>query len=193
LPPGRAVIAPRGRDPGGGLWLCSRLAGEKRGPGLDEEALKGNLMALMRALAHVDQASEAVIGKAAPTLMYHTGKDLGREEGRFLEVTDDLEEALAAIFGPPGEVWHVELWKNAEDEDYVFGEGLEMKMRLLFRACPVRQACLATGARMGGVACQITHGFTAGALERAFERKVDIHTEHAGPGACLLVFETKME
>ena len=160
---------------------------------MEEDALKGGLAALMKAFAQVDLASEAVIGRAAPTLMYHTGKDLGRKEGQRMEVTEDLEEALSFIFGPPGEVWNVELWKNAEDEDYVFGEGLEMKMRLLFRACPVRQACLATGVRMGGVACQITHGFTAGALERIFERKVDIHTEHAGPGACMLVFETKME
>ncbi len=161
--------------------------------GLDEERLKGNMLALMHTLSYVDLASEEVIGRAAPHLMYITGKDLGREEGDRLEVTEDVEEALHSIYGPPGDVWHVELWKRAEEEDYVFGEGLEMKMRLLYRACPVREACRAAGVRTGGVVCQMTHGYAAGALERIFERKVDLRTEHMGPGACMLVLETTLD
>lgn len=160
---------------------------------MEEESLKEGMLALMRTLSYVDLTSEEVIGKAAPTLMYITGKDLGKEEGDRLDATEDVEEALASIYGLPGEAWHVELWKNAEDEEYVFGEGLEMKMHLLYRACPVRDACMAAGARMGGVVCQITHGFAAGALERIFERKVDIRTGHMGPGACMLVLETTLD
>ncbi len=160
---------------------------------LEEETLQESMLALMRTLSYVDLASKEVIGKAAPHLMYITGKDLGREEGNRLDATEDIEEALESIYGPPGEVWHATLWKNAEDEEYVFGEGLEMKMHLLFSACPIREACLASGVRMDGVVCQITHGYLAGALERIFERKVDIRTDHAGPGACMLVFETTLD
>jgi predicted hydrocarbon binding protein len=160
---------------------------------LEEENLREGMLALMQTLSFVNLASEEVIGKAAPTLMYITGKDLGKEEGDRLDVTEDVEEALVSIYGPPGDVWHVELWKHAEEEEYVFGEGLEMKMRLLYQACPVREACLAAGIRMGGVVCQITHGLAAGALERIFERKVDIRTEHMGPGACMLVLETTLD
>lgn len=168
-------------------------APEKGEPGLEEEHLKESMLALMQTLSFVNLASEEVIGKAAPTMMYITGKDLGKEEGDRLDVTEDVEEALLSIYGPPGETWNVELWKHVEEEEFVFGEGLEMKMRLLYRACPIREACLASGVRMGGVVCQITHGFAAGALERIFERKVDIRTEHMGPGACMLVLETTLD
>jgi predicted hydrocarbon binding protein len=155
--------------------------------------MKQNLGALSNTLALLDLAGEESIGKAAPALMYHTGKDLGKREGKSLDCTDDLEEALAAVFGPPGEAWKIELWKNVEEDDYWFGEGLEMKIRLLFQRCAVRQACLNSGVRLGGMVCQLTHGYTAGCLERIFERRVDIRTEHMGPGACMLVLETVME
>ncbi len=149
--------------------------------------------ALMEILAQVNLASEEIIGKAAPTLMYHTGKDLGRREGKRLDKTDSLGEALGMIFSSEGEVWEVEMWKDLEEGDYWYGEGLEMKMRLLFRKCPVREACLAKGVRLGGVICQIVHGYAAGCLELQFDKKVDLHTEHMGPENCMVVLETTME
>ena len=61
----------------------SRLieAPEKGEPGLEEEHLKESMLVLMQTLSFVNLASEEVIGKAAPTMMYITGKDLGEERG----------------------------------------------------------------------------------------------------------------
>lgn len=43
-----------------------------------------NLSSLMKIIASLNHASDTLIGKAAKTLMYQTGKDLGRLEGKKL-------------------------------------------------------------------------------------------------------------
>ncbi len=159
----------------------------------DNQLAPSKMDALMEVLAQVNLASEEIIGKAAPMLMYHTGKDLGRREGMRMDKTEELEEALRMVFAQEDGAWEIEMWKDLEEGDYWYGEGLEMKMRLLFRKCPVREACLSKGVRLGGVVCQIVHGYAAGCLELHFEKKVDLHTEHMGPGNCMIVLETTME
>jgi len=157
------------------------------------ESLRNRWRALCEALAVVDLAGEEVTGKSAPQLMYFAGKDLGLREAARYDCTDDIERALRWVFPGPDDVWKVTLWKNKEDEDFWVYEVEEMFIRLLFEECPVRESCLATGARMGGVACQTVHGYAAGMLEKIFGRKVDLHTEHMGPAACLVMLKTEME
>lgn len=157
------------------------------------ETLRARLYALAEALAIVDLAGEEVTGRSAPQLMYFAGKDLGLKEAARYDCTDDIEQALRWVFPGPDEVWKVTLWKNKEDEDYWVYEVEEMFVRLLFEECPVRGSCLAAGVRLGGVACQTVHGYAAGMLEKVFGRKVDLHTEHMGPGACLVMLKTGME
>jgi predicted hydrocarbon binding protein len=155
--------------------------------------LSERIRAISETLGIMNQAGEEVTGRSAPQLMYFAGKDLGFKEAAAYDNTDDIERALKWVF-PGGEgVWKVSLWKNREDEDYWVYEVEEMFIRLLFEQCPVREACLAAGIRMGGVACQTVHGYAAGMLQRMFERKVDLRTEHAGPASCLVILITTLE
>lgn len=159
----------------------------------DLEILKDRWKALCEALAVLDQAGGEVTGRSTPQLMYFAGKDLGRKESAAYDRTDDLERALRWVFPGGEEVWKVSLWKNKEDEDYWIYEVEEMFIRLLFEECPVRLSCLSSGIPLGGVVCQTIHGYAAGMLQEIFGRKVDLHTEHTGPGACLVTLKTTLE
>lgn len=155
--------------------------------------LKERIHAISETLGIMNQAGEEVTGRSAPQLMYFAGKDLGLKEANAYDNTDDIERALKWVFPGSEGVWKVSLWKNQEDDDYWVYEVEEMFIRLLFEECPVREACLAAGVKMGGVACQTVHGYAAGMLEKMFERKVDLRTEHTGPGACLVMLITTLE
>jgi hypothetical protein len=159
----------------------------------EKEILAGRWRALSEALAVVNQAGEEVTGKSTPQLMYFAGKDLGLKEASRLDQTDDIEQALAWVFPGSGEIWKITLWKNKDDDDFWVMEGDEMFIRLLFEHCPIRDSSLAAGVRLGGVTCQTVHGYAAGMLEKVFGRKVDLYTEHMGPGACLVALRTVME
>lgn len=151
------------------------------------------LRALGEALAILNLAGEEVTGRSTSQLMYFAGKDLGTREAVAYDHTDDLERALSWIFPHRDGAWKISLWKNKEDEDYWVYEVEEMFIRLLFEGCPVRDACLSAGVNLGGVVCQAVHGYAAGMLQSIFGRKVDLHTEHAGPGACLVMLKTTLE
>ncbi len=157
------------------------------------EILRERWKAVCEALAVLDQAGAEVTGRSTSQLMYFAGKDLGRRESAAYDRTDDLERALKWVFPGREEVWKVSLWKNKEDEEYWVFEAEQMLIRLLFEACPVRESCLVSGIPLGGVACQAVHGYAAGMLQEIFGRKVDLHTQHAGPGACLVVLRTTLE
>lgn len=159
----------------------------------ETEILRDRLRALAEAMAVLNQAGEEVTGRSAPQLMYFAGKDLGLKEAVAYDDTDDIERALRWVFPGMEEVWKVTLWKNQEDEDFWVYEVEEMFIRLLFEKCPVRDSCLAAGVDLGGVACQTVHGYAAGMLEKIFGRKVNMHTEHMGPGACMVMLKTTLE
>jgi predicted hydrocarbon binding protein len=159
----------------------------------DSEVLKERVRAISETLGVMNQAGAEVTGRSTPQLMYFAGKDLGLKEAAAYDNTDDIERALRWVFPGSEEVWKVTLWKNKEDDDFWIYEVEEMFIRLLFEECPVRAACLAAGVKTGGVACQTVHGYAAGMLEKIFDRKVDLHTEHMGPGACLVMLTTTLE
>lgn len=151
------------------------------------------LRALAETLGIMNEAGREVTGRSAPQLMYFAGKDLGLSEAAAYDNTDDIERALKMVFPGSEDVWKVSLWKNREDDDFWVYEVEEMFIRLLFEECPVREACMSAGVNMGGVACQTVHGYAAGMLEKIFNRRVDLRTEHAGPGACLVMLITTLE
>jgi predicted hydrocarbon binding protein len=159
----------------------------------ENEVMKERVRAISETLGILNQAGAEMTGKSAPQLMYFAGKDLGLKEAAAHDNTDDIERALKWVFPGREEVWKVTLWKNQEDDDFWVYEVETMFIRLLFEECPVRAACLAAGVKMGGVACQTVHGYAAGMLEKIFDRKVDLHTEHMGPGACLVMLITNLE
>jgi predicted hydrocarbon binding protein len=150
-----------------------------------------NLSSLMKIIASLNHASDTLIGKAAKTLMYQTGKDLGRLEGKKLDKSDNLIKAIEMIQEVEKGVWYIEIWKNKESNDYIFKEDNVMKAYLIFRECPIRQVCLTHGIPQDEVICRITHGLFAGMVEMIMDKKVDLHVEHAGPNACKKVIEIK--
>lgn len=152
---------------------------------------KNNIRALLRIMASLGHASDTLIGKAANALMYQTGKDLGRIEGKKLDKTDDLVKALDMMMKAEEGVWQIEPWKDEGSPDYIFEENGIKKARLIFRECPVRQVCMTHGVQQDKVICRITHGLFAGMMGEVLGKKVDVHVEHAGPNACKKIMEMK--
>lgn len=157
----------------------------------DVDAYKNNIKALLRIMASLAHASDTLIGKAANALMYQTGKDLGKIEGKKMDKTDDLVTALDMLMKAEEGVWQIEPWKDDAGTDYFFEENGIRKARLIFRECPVRQVCMTHGVEQDKVICRITHGLFAGMMGEVLGKKVDIHVEHAGPNACKKIMEMK--
>ncbi|MBU7043238.1 MAG: hypothetical protein HXS47_06565 [Theionarchaea archaeon] len=145
---------------------------------------KNNVASLMKIMASLNHASDTLIGKAAKTLMYQTGKDLGRLEGKKLDKSDDLKKTIEMIEKAEKGVWNIEIWKNKESDDYIFKDNDVQKAYLVFRECPIRQVCMTHGIPQDQVICGITHGLFAGMAEMIMDKKVDLHVEHTGPNAC---------
>jgi len=157
----------------------------------DADIYKNNIRALLRIMASLGHASDTLIGKAANALMYQTGKDLGKIEGKKLDKTDDLVKALGMLMKAEEGVWQIDPWKDGENPDYFFEENGVKKSHLIFRECPVRQVCMTHGVEQDRVICRITHGLFAGMMGEILGKKVDIHVEHAGPNACKKIMELK--
>ncbi|HMK60232.1 MAG TPA: hypothetical protein VK452_03690 [Dissulfurispiraceae bacterium] len=157
----------------------------------DVDVYRNNIRALLRIMASLGHASDTLIGKAANALMYQTGKDLGKIEGKKLDKSDDLETALKMLMKAEEGVWQIDPWKDEGASDYIFEEGNVKKARLIFRECPVRQVCMTHGVEQDKVICRITHGLFAGMMGEILGKKVDVHVEHAGPNACKKIMEMK--
>jgi hypothetical protein len=152
---------------------------------------KRNIKALVRILASLSHASESLIGKAANALMYQTGKDLGKIQGDKLDKTKDLGKAIGMLMDAEKGVWHIELWKDKGEADYIFGDDKVKKAYLIFRECPIREVCMTHGIEQNGVICRITHGLFAGMIGEVMDKKVDLLVEHTGPNACKKIVSMK--
>lgn len=152
---------------------------------------QNNIHALMRIVASLGLASDSLIGVAANALMYQTGKDMGRAEGKKLDKTSDLSKALELLTQAEEGVWHIEPWKDVGVANYFFEEDGVRKAHLVFYECPMRQVCLTHGIAMDGVICRITHGLFAGMLGEVMDCKADLRVEHTGPNACKKIVELK--
>lgn len=150
----------------------------------------GRGMWLAETLAVFGLSAEMAIGPSTPRVIYFSAKDLGIREGKRFDHTDDLEQALRWILRTDEGYWSVVFWKDVDEEDFWETDGKFAFIRLLMRDCLVRDACLAKGIRVGGTVCEALHGYWAGLLESIFSRKVDVLTEHAGFGSCLLCLRT---
>ena len=157
----------------------------------NSDVYKRNIKALVRILASLSHASESLIGKAANALMYQTGKDLGKIQGDKLDKTKDLDKALDMLMDAEKGVWHIELWKDKGEADYIFGDDEVKKAYLIFRECPIREVCMTHGIEQNGVICRITHGLFAGMIGEVMDKKVDLLVEHTGPNACKKIVSIK--
>ena len=157
----------------------------------DVDLYKNNIRALLRIMASLAHASDTLIGKASNALMYQTGKDLGRIEGKKLDKSDDIITALDMLMKAEEGVWHIEPWKDQGVDDYIYEEGGLKKARLIFGECPIRQVCMTHGVEQDKVICRITHGLFAGMMSEVLGKKVDVHVDHAGPNACKKIMEMK--
>lgn len=157
----------------------------------EADVYKNNIKALLRIMASLAHASDTLIGKASNALMYQTGKDLGRIEGKKLDKTEDIAKALEMLMKAEEGVWQIALWKDNGVTDYIFEENGIKKARLVFGECPIRQVCMTHGTEQDKVICRITHGLFAGMMGEVLGKKVDIHVEHAGPNACKKIMEMK--
>ncbi len=154
------------------------------------ERVQAKARSLADILSVIGLAAEGAIGPSAPRVMYFAAKDLGTKEGIRLDHTDDLEQALRWVLDMEKGSCSVFFWKEPGKEDYWNEEGKYVYLRFLISECPVRDACLVCGVPLGGTHCQATHGYWAGLLESVFSRKVDLFTERAGFGSCLIRLRT---
>ena len=152
---------------------------------------KNNIQALMRIMASLGLASDTLIGTAAKALMYQTGKDMGKIEGKKLDRTNDLSKAIDMLMKAEEGVWFIEPWLDDGATNFIFQEDGISKARVVFRECPIRQVCVTHGTKQDGVICRITHGLFAGMLTEVMSRRVELKVEHPGPNACKKIIELK--
>ncbi len=157
----------------------------------ETEVYKNNIQAFMRIVASLSLASDTLIGPAAKALMYQSGKEMGKAEGKKLDRTDDLLKALDMLEEAEHGVWHIEPWTDDGASDFIVNENGSMKAHLIFRECPIRQVCLTHSIAQDGAICRITHGLFAGMIGEVMGKKVELRVEHPGPNACKKVVEIK--
>lgn len=151
------------------------------------------LKTLMRLSFILDAAGEQVLGKGAPAMMYHAGRDTGRDRrlGTGIVGEDDIEEALALILTEGEEVWRFERWQDPGEEGLWMENGDRRTTWLLFRRCPLMTLAKKAGSKPGGILCQAMHGYVSGSMEDILARRVDIRIGHCGPRACKLLLELR--
>jgi predicted hydrocarbon binding protein len=138
-------------------------------------------MKLMAAL----NTQEEILGRAVLAIMYQNGKDVGLAEGKKLDRADKLSTALELIKDSScGEVWNIELWRDAGQADDTFEDDGKKCAWLVWRECPLRQVCLTEGVSQDGAMCRISYGLFAGILSALLEQKLDITPVATGPNAC---------
>jgi predicted hydrocarbon binding protein len=155
------------------------------------EVYKNNIQTFMRIVASLSLASDTLIGPAAKALMYQSGKEMGKAEGKKLDRTDDLLKALAMLDDAEQGVWQIEPWADDGATSYIAEQDGSKVAHLIFRECPIRQVCLTHGIPQDGALCRITHGLFAGMMGEIMGRKVEVKVEHAGPNACKKIVEIK--
>lgn len=157
----------------------------------DIRLYQNNINALLEIMYSLGSASDTLIGKTANVLMYQTGKDMGKIEGKKLDKSEDLAKAIGMLMDAKEGVWRIELWKDKGVADPFFEEGGVRKAHLVFTECPIRQVCMSRGIPQDGVICRITHGLFAGMIGEVLGKKVDLRVEHAGPNACKKTVEIR--
>lgn len=150
----------------------------------DPSTLEDNLTTLGALTAALSKASGKLLGKSANSIMHLSGMDMGREDGRKLDRTRDVALAIDMAMKARLRGWEIELWKDADQAEFVVQEPGREWAWLVFRACPVRQVCLAYDLEMGETLCHLGHGYLAGVLSEILGKKADLALEHAGINAC---------
>ncbi len=101
------------------------------------------LKTLMRLSFILDAAGEQVLGKGAPAMMYHAGRDTGRDRrlGTGIVGEDDIEEALVLILTEGEEVWRFERWQDPGGGRALDGERRPPDHMVAVQALPSDDAC----------------------------------------------------
>ena len=150
----------------------------------EEATIQEHLATLGALTAALSKASGKLLGRSANSIMYLSGSDMGHLEGQKLDRSDDLQQAIAIAMRAELRGWGIELWKDADQADFLVPEGDSHWTWLVFRECPVRQVCLAHDMEMGDSLCHLSHGYLAGVLSEVLGKKADLSLEHAGTNAC---------
>lgn len=156
-------------------------------PGGTEAQLK----TLMRLVFVIDAATEGMLGKGAPAMMYQSGRDAaGARAARFTD-TEDVDRALEDALAEGGGAWHFERWMDPGQEEYWMRDGAKLSGWLVFTACPLMSLARSVGSGAGGLLCQAMHGYLAGCLASSMGRRVDMKIAHCGPRACKVLLEMR--
>ena len=145
------------------------------------------------ALAH---GAEQNLGRGSLSICAMAGKKFGMEAVEDVEQTNDpikAVEILRKALADNGIVWDFEPFLG-ERESIIEEDGPRKKMRLIFRACMVRNALFRYAHEQKLSLCHMSHGVFAGAMEKVMPGTT-VHLEilHAGPNGCLkeLIWEEK--
>ncbi len=149
------------------------------------------LKALMRMVFILDVTIDGVLGKGAHAMMYQSGRDTGRVQGRLAARTEDFDTALRSVLAEGEGVWRFEYWKDPGQQDHWIHGGDRSSAWLVFRSCPLQRLTRAVGTKPGGLLCHAFHGYMIGCMEMALGRRVDMKIGHCGPRACKVQVEMR--
>ena len=153
-------------------------------PSKDQQTkLLGATLSLLTAL---NNGIEDVLGRGSKGIIFATGMEDGKAQGKALAKTDSLEEAIQAVNEAFEGVWNIELFQEEGQSDYMFKDNLGFPAaKIIVRECPIRQAVLSNGLKQGGPVCYLTNGNLCGIISEIMEKKVSMEIEHTGPNACM--------
>ncbi|MGY5854201.1 MAG: hypothetical protein RTU92_11585 [Candidatus Thorarchaeota archaeon] len=137
-------------------------------------------------LTALNNGIEEVLGRGSKGIIFATGHEEGKAQGRGIPKTDSIEDAIDTVNEIFDGVWNVELFKEAGQDSYYFKDSLGFDaVKIVVRECPIRQAVLSNGLKQGGPVCYLTNGNLCGILSEIMGKKVSMEIEHTGPNSCL--------
>ncbi|HIE33794.1 MAG TPA: hydrocarbon binding protein (contains V4R domain) [Candidatus Altiarchaeales archaeon] len=150
----------------------------------DIDDYEKSLHALMDVVGATVDSLESTAGMGAGAMCYMAGKRLGKRIGAMIGRKSGLESAIDALSGYIEGGWKIELWKPVKENDFVTEEGNQIRAKLVFRDCIVRQTLERQGIPQKRTMCYLTNGYVCGAIEvmLGMRNKIDLH---AGNNACL--------
>jgi predicted hydrocarbon binding protein len=144
------------------------------------------LSSTLSLLTALNNGIEDVLGRGSKGIIFATGMEEGRAQGRSLAKTESLETAIESVNEAFEGVWNVELFKEEGQDGYIFEDRLGLPAaKVIVRECPIRQAVLSNGLKQGGPVCYLTNGNLCGIIAEVMEKKVSMEIEHTGPNSCL--------
>lgn len=153
-----------------------------------EQSELQRVQGLMVFLASAANGLEEILGRGAGSVTFRAGRTTGLQHEVEVGGKDDLLEALGLVWDEMcriGMRWAFEPYKRDEEDQLITEENGEIKLKLIFRNCLVRNSLFRYGHPQKLSLCLMNHGLFCGLVEKIYGGRATLDIIHAGENACL--------